>query len=352
MASKKITDYFEAKLSEIKPLVTLDFDVHLYFVQNQHMMVLLKKNETPTSELLQKYRTKGLDKIWIHKNDLEIYKKYTESRSKEGALLNALLHSSELGVELQKAAGKEIARVLLNTAAQATTVEEQEQNNKKMFKTIQDILEQTALQSESLVSEILKLCDVDPVLEHAANVATYAVVFAMAFGKIEPDLLADIALAGLLHDVGVSQIPFSIVLTPWKAMDREILKEYSSHVGLGLKLINEFSLSIPSRVKTLIEQHHEKFDGTGYPNGLKSFQFNDIAQLVSMADLIDSISAGFWDGQKRTLKEAIGITKQLGCFNPEVFGAVEYWISKTQANDSFTKVTETVSTQAKYIKHS
>ncbi|MBI3534789.1 MAG: hypothetical protein HY072_04810, partial [Deltaproteobacteria bacterium] len=192
--SKDIADYFDTTLSSIKPLVRLDFDIHLYFAQNQHMVVLFKKGEIPSAEIIQKYRSKGLNKIWIHKNNFETFKTYSASRTKEGALLSTLINSSELGGELKKAAGKEIAKVLLQNATQAKTFQEQQEINKKNFQTIRDILDQTALQAESCISEILKLCDVDPVLTHGINVATYAVVFAMAFGKIAPDLLADIAL--------------------------------------------------------------------------------------------------------------------------------------------------------------
>ena len=61
--SKEITDYFDAKLSDIKPLITLEFDVHLYFSQNQHMMTLFRKDEAPTPEFILKYKSRGLEKI-------------------------------------------------------------------------------------------------------------------------------------------------------------------------------------------------------------------------------------------------------------------------------------------------
>ena len=354
--SKEITDYFDAKLSDIKPLITLEFDVHLYFSQNQHMMTLFRKDEAPTPEFILKYKSRGLEKVWIHNNDLEAFKRYTKARTQEGAILNTLMSSPAIPQELKKESAAEIAKVLLKTVAQATTVEEQTQVTQKLRKTIRDVLDKTAIHSESAISEILKLCEVDPDLEHAANVATYAVTFAMAFGKIAPDLLADIALAALLHDIGLSQLPISTVSKPWKSLDPDTAKEYTDHVRYSLNLIQEYSHTATDRVKLLIEQHHEKFDGSGYPNGLKGFKVNDISQLISMADIVDSFSSGRWDGQKRTLKDTLQILNTLEkyqtfpeYFNPEVYQAIDYWISETEAGETLTEVVETVGTQAKTV---
>jgi HD-GYP domain-containing protein (c-di-GMP phosphodiesterase class II) len=116
-------------------------------------------------------------------------------------------------------------------------------------------------------------------------------------------------------------------------MRAQEVKTYSEHVPGALSLIQHFAPEIPERVKNIIFQHHEKFDGTGYPRRLQGFKMDDVAQLLAIADLLDSIMTGQWDLQERTLMETFtaleGVEKARTFpeyFNPEVFTAVLRWI--------------------------
>lgn len=359
MRSKNISDYFEAKLSDIRPWITLDFDIHLYFSQNQHMMTLCPKNEAPSDEFLQKYRSKKVEKIWIHREDEFAYQCYLTSRTQEGAMLAALLNSNspeESAAEQKKIIMAAAAQELVNKLGAPTSPQEQKEANQQLKQVIRDVLDKTALRSESAISDLLNLCDADPELTHAANVATFAATFAMAFGRIEADLISDIALAGLLHDVGISHLSLDVVSTPITQMDKETLEEYSGHVNIALKLIEKYSQKIPDRVKALIEQHHEKFDGTGYPQRLQGQKVNDIAQIIAMADMIDTISSGRFDGTERTLKNTIEFLKELEgskpkpeYFHPAIFKAIMNWVSSTEANENTGSISETVGHQASQV---
>jgi HD-GYP domain-containing protein (c-di-GMP phosphodiesterase class II) len=86
-------------------------------------------------------------------------------------------------------------------------------------------------------------------------------------------------------------------------------------------------------VLAILSQHHEKFDGTGYPKGLKGFSVDDISQLLSIADLVDTVGSGHWDGKERTLKETLEEIETMEKsrtfpehFNPEVYAAVMRWV--------------------------
>ena len=82
---------------------------------------------------------------------------------------------------------------LLSKAGEAKTVEEQKKINREMKKTVQDVLDLTAKKTTDAVAEIWKLARVDASLDHAVNVATYAVIFSMAFKKLNPDELSQLA---------------------------------------------------------------------------------------------------------------------------------------------------------------
>jgi HD-GYP domain-containing protein (c-di-GMP phosphodiesterase class II) len=255
------------------------------------------------------------------------------------------------------------ARSAMAEIAAAETPAEQKKANEKAREVVRDVLEgaldKASKEVRSLAAEIWALADIDPDLEHSANVSTYAVLFAMAFGRIDQELIADIAIAGLLHDAGISQVTAAVTAVPWKEMQAGQLDRYAHHVNAGNTLVEMYAPEIPARVKAMIGQHHEKFDGTGYPNHLEGFKVNDIAQLLGMADILDSMSSGQWDGQKRPLQETFATLEAIEkkrtfpeYFNPEVFGAVVKWMRNARAMDSAKEAAKIVEqTTEKLIKN-
>jgi HD-GYP domain-containing protein (c-di-GMP phosphodiesterase class II) len=91
----------------------------------------------------------------------------------------------------------------------------------------------------------------------------------------------------LLHDVGKIQIPAEILSKPGKISSNEfnLIKEHPS-IGSDLVKGIEFSSSITD----IIAQHHERLDGSGYPHGLKGDQINPLAQILTVADVVEAIS--------------------------------------------------------------
>jgi HD-GYP domain-containing protein (c-di-GMP phosphodiesterase class II) len=122
-------------------------------------------------------------------------------------------------------------------------------------------------------------------------------------------------------------------------------------VDEGLKLLDEFASGLSPRIRPLIQQHHEKYDGSGYPQQLQGSQVNDLAQLIGMADAIESMATGHWDGTERTFMQSFEEFERLekageysGFFNPEVFAAVLRWIRNPGSLSSKLKASEVVRT--------
>lgn len=251
------------------------------------------------------------------------------------------------------------ARVVIADVSAPETRNEQKIANFQARLVVQDVLDSTRTAAEARVAEIWKLANVDPDLEHAVNVSTFAVLFAMAFGRVTPEEIADLALAGLLHDVGLSQVPASITSGPWINYNPRLMKVYASHVEAGLALIEQFAPEVPARVKAIILAHHEKFDGTGYPKGTQGFKLGEIPQLLQIADMVDSISSGRFDGIERTLQDTLNIIQKIETsrtfpeyFNPEVFAAVMRFARKPESLQGMEKAIDAVANQARGLTRS
>ena len=127
----------------------------------------------------------------------------------------------------------------------------------------------------------------DSVYAHSLNVAliSRAIGKWMQFSKSDLDTLT---LAGLLHDIGKTQIPPEI-LNKQGALTDEEFDIIRSHAKLGHRILKNTDLDL--RVKLAALQHHERFDGSGYPRGLESDEIDTFASIVAIADVYDAMTA-------------------------------------------------------------
>jgi response regulator RpfG family c-di-GMP phosphodiesterase len=128
---------------------------------------------------------------------------------------------------------------------------------------------------------------------------SYLIASKLGLPKEECDLLKQ---AAPMHDIGKIATPDNVLLKPGKLDDAEmtIMKE---HPCIGHKILNGSPRPILQAAAIISEQHHEKFDGSGYPNGLKAKDIHIYARIVAVADVFDALT------HKRCYKEAWPIEK-------------------------------------------
>ncbi len=122
---------------------------------------------------------------------------------------------------------------------------------------------------------------------HSQKVAEYAVMLGEAIG-IEPERLSALKTAALLHDIGIIGIPDSLLLKQQCFNDDE-RKEIQKHSTIAVSIIK----NIPPLVNLLphILHHHERFDGTGYPNGIKGEYIPLESRILAIADSYDAMTS-------------------------------------------------------------
>lgn len=127
----------------------------------------------------------------------------------------------------------------------------------------------------------------DPIYSHSLNVALIARSIGkwLQLPKSELDILT---VAGLVHDIGKTQIPESILNKPGKYTDEEFAT-MKSHTILGKKILNDKGFDPRILYATL--QHHERCDGSGYPRGLEEDEIDDFASIMAIADVYDGMTS-------------------------------------------------------------
>lgn len=127
----------------------------------------------------------------------------------------------------------------------------------------------------------------DATYVHSMNVALICNVMARWLHMSEKDI-ATATVAGLLHDIGKTQIPDSIIKKPGKLTgdEYEIVKR---HPQAGYEILKNSKLD--PQILNAVLMHHERSDGTGYPLGLAGNQLGTFSKMVSIADVYDAMTS-------------------------------------------------------------
>lgn len=123
---------------------------------------------------------------------------------------------------------------------------------------------------------------------HSVSVSGLMASFALDRG-MERERVRQIALGGLLHDVGKMRVPLEILNKPDKLTDDEfvIMKQ---HAQYSIDLLED----VPGLTQDALDvaaMHHEKYDGTGYPRGLKGDEISEVGQMSAIIDVYDALTS-------------------------------------------------------------
>ncbi len=132
---------------------------------------------------------------------------------------------------------------------------------------------------------------------HQERVSSLSVEIAKEMGLSE-ETIKGIGIAGMLHDIGKIYVPAEILTKPAKLdyFELEIIKEHSK---IGYDILKD--IPFPWPVAKAVLQHHERLNGTGYPNGIKSNEIIIEAKIIAVADVFEAMSF------HRPYREALGL---------------------------------------------
>lgn len=135
---------------------------------------------------------------------------------------------------------------------------------------------------------------------HSDRVAYYAVRIGEVMG-MTPEDLETLRISGIFHDVGKIGTADDILLKTDKLTDKE-LKEIQKHPTKGARILS--AVSMFRDVVPVVKSHHERMDGTGYPDGLKKDDIPLLARIISVADAFDAMMSDRLYRSKLNLEEA------------------------------------------------
>jgi|LSQX01.1.fsa_nt_gb HD-GYP domain-containing protein (c-di-GMP phosphodiesterase class II) len=158
--------------------------------------------------------------------------------------------------------------------------------NREFSKVLDDIISQLLVNRNLTVN----LADIrstdDYTFAHSVNVAVLSLITAISMGLSKRDLI-NLGLGSFLHDLGKTLLPLSI-LNKAGSLTREEMLEMMKHPSNGYEMVRK-QLFINGATAAIVQQHHERINGSGYPQGLTGDEIELYPKICAVADVYDAL---------------------------------------------------------------
>lgn len=259
--------------------------------------ILLKKGVALTSTLIEKIGENGIGMIYI--ND-----QYSKGEIEE-IIKPELKNKAVVAI---KEAYEHTVNYIYDDMKKASNIRE-----KNKAKTKEKYIHNLYTMSEKMVDEIvsktntmINMVDIKTMdnytYEHSVNVAVLSLVIGIQL-KLNKDDLVDLCVGAMLHDIGKVTVNPEIVKNK-HGLSEEEMREMEKHTVNGYKYLGEY-YNINARSRVVALQHHEKWDGTGYPRGIAGENIHKFARIVAIADVYDTLTSYYDASKVITPNEAI-----------------------------------------------
>ena len=154
--------------------------------------------------------------------------------------------------------------------------------------TVNDILNKV-MENETIMLQLTGIRDIDNyTFLHSVDVCIYSIIIGKKLGYGSEPLMT-LGMGSILHDIGKCKVPVEILQKPEKLTDDEF-HTMKLHTVYGYEIIkNSYQLS--TKIANIAFQHHEKWDGSGYPMGISDNEIDPLSRIVALADVYDALTS-------------------------------------------------------------
>lgn len=279
MDESKLTDddFSEVILSRVDPEIPLPTDIYLK-VDNKFIK-FRAKGDPIGKDKYELFIAKGVKNIFIPAEEImEFLEWLNESNAQEETTFVDQFGEENRGFFKRSKDFKEkVYNVYFEEELNPNIVENLQEN-------VSDFVEDIKKNPITTQAIALMLNKNSSVADHSVNVANLSVFIGMALGHGHQFILENLYMGSLFHDYGKLKIDPKILENNDNRMYSQAVQD---HPLAGVKMLRKTE-GIPTQVLTIIQQHHEQFNGHGFPSGLGGDEIYELAQIVSMANIFDN----------------------------------------------------------------
>lgn len=291
--------YRAVKIVDIRPGDTLDFETNVFLPLNNRYVQYTAAGVPLTKEKAEKLTKHGVKNVFVSTDQMQKFYKYTARVLRDLGNSNAI-SETEKRERVEGAVRDLISNVLQDTGKDTSF--DQGQNLLNDCRQVVNTFILDSSESEWYSKLMKTVGELASSYNHATNVSTYAALFAIGVGIGDP---AQIAVAGMLHDIGLVDVPAEILAKREEDMTNEEKEIFYRHPENTINILKQKKVSLSEDVYKMILQHHEKFNGSGYPKGMLGSKIMKEAQILALADRFDELTNAGSGKTSLTPREAI-----------------------------------------------
>jgi len=290
----QIKSYKAVKLLDLAPGVNLDFDVSIFMPANKKYIKLIHGGNELEVQMAEKLSKNQMNTLFVEKDQMKSFYQFTAKQ------LNSIKSSDKFSATEKSEKLKTAVRGLMSDIFSDSFGDSTVAKGREIGDDCREIVKAFISEGEggagSWYERMLKAVGGESgSYSRAANVSTYGTLFTLGIGLSSAK---DVGVAGLLHDIGMADIPLELQTKAEEDLTPIEQIEFYKHTQYGLDMIRNRKMIVSPLVMTIIEQHHERFNGQGFPNKLPGHRLRKESQILGLAIQFEHLTS-VHEGKKR-----------------------------------------------------
>ena len=323
--------FTQVHIDKFYPSQAVLFDVFVKINDNRYVKIL-HSGDTFSQERIDKYKTeKNIEHLYFKHKDRRKYIQYTNFLAKK--LIDNKKVSSSSKIGLLSTVSEKYIEELFHQGVKTQVVDQAKEIATNVYKVVED--------QKDLYQALRDFQELDPSqFTHSFVTSLYSSAIVKQFPWQSKMTIETIAMAAMFHDIGKTKLPKNFMERRPEEFTSEELEMYHRHPELGVEVVGKNKL-INNSVKQVILQHHECYNGTGFPNQLKGLQVSTLGNILCLVDDFVHIMIQTKKSPTEALRHILTSQEQVSRYNSVI---VENFIKVfvdpgTIQSDENTKVT-------------
>ena len=306
---EEVTDsdkhFTQVKIEKFYPSQAVLFDVFVRINNNRYIKIL-HAGDTFSQERIDKYKNdKKVESLYFHHKDRRKYIQYTNFLAKK--LIDNKRVSSSSKVNLLSTVSEKYVEELFQQGVKPQVVDQAKEIANNVYKVVEE--------QKDLYQTLRDFQEMDPnQFTHAFVTTLYSSAIIKQFPWQSKVTIETMSLACMFHDIGKTKLPKKFMDARPEDLSEEDLALYYQHPELGIKIVQKNKL-INNSVKQIIMQHHECFNGEGFPNKLKGNQVSTLGNILCLVDDFVHLMIKTEKKPTEVLRGILGSQEQVSRYN-------------------------------------
>jgi len=267
-------NFTKVRIEEFYSSQAVLFDIFIRLSSGRYIKIL-HAGDTFSKERIDKYKNeKGVDSLYFYNKDRRKYIQFANF------LAAKVIPNEKVGagtkVNMMKSVAQKYAEELFSEGLKPQIIDQ----GKEVCTSIFNMVEKT----DDLYSALRTFQEFDPsAYSHAYAVTLFATAIIKQFEWQSRNTIETTAMACLFHDIGKTKLPKELLGKHIEDMTEQEKEQYKKHPELGVEIMNSNNM-VNNSIKQIVLQHHEAFDGTGFPFNLKGNKILTLSNIVCLTD--------------------------------------------------------------------